>query len=303
RRVGPGSGRVVRDRPDLRGGRGRYRGGGAERPVHGDHYRRAGWPRPARHPARPVTRDPGSARPLTGPPGYVEFDDIPWDMDRSPTSRRCHPERSAGGDQPPPGAAKDLPGAWLVRREILRCAHADRGGLGLAAGSSQDDRIAVADWSRARRADGSEIVSPDTHVNPAALFGLVHELDRDRLDIAGGFETEDARIEVVHGVQGAADVLGLAEAVLLALKGDIGVRDPVGLQCLHHRLGLRRWDDRIFQSLEQDDRAGDAVGVVERRPLTVQVLGLGVGADQAVEVARLELVRVASQSGGVGYAE
>ena len=48
---------------------------------------------------------------------------------------RCHPERRRGRRPAGPGAAKDLPAAWPLRREILRSA-ARRSA---PAGSAQDD--------------------------------------------------------------------------------------------------------------------------------------------------------------------
>src|SRR2546427_714514 len=80
--------------------------------------------------------------------------------------------------------------------------------------------------------------------------------------------------------------------VLLAREWDVGERDIVGLQRPDHLLGLAGGDDQVLQALEQDDRTGDPIGEVRRRSLTVDVLRFGVGADQRVEVARFELVRV-----------
>jgi hypothetical protein len=44
----------------------------------------------------------------------------------------------------------------------------------------------------------------------------------DGFDRVGEREVEDAGVEVEFAVEGALDVLGLAEAVLLALEGDVG---------------------------------------------------------------------------------
>jgi len=44
------------------------------------------------------------------------------DTCQPPRLPACHPERSRGRRPAAPGAAKDLPAAWPVRREILRSA-------------------------------------------------------------------------------------------------------------------------------------------------------------------------------------
>src|SRR5215211_2116484 len=125
--------------------------------------------------------------------------------------------------------------------------------------------------------------------------------DRDRVDLVGQVEAEHAAVEVELGFQGPADVGRLAEAVLLAREGQVGVRDGLGVEGGGHHLGLGRGDDLVLKALEQDDRAGQAVGEVDRRPLPVQRLGLRPGADEAVQVAGLELVGVAGQPGQVGH--
>ena len=79
-------------------------------------------------------------------------------------------------------------------------------------------------------------------------------------------------------------------------KRQVGVGDALGVEGGGHHLGLGRGHDLVLQALEEDHRAGQAVGVVDRRPLPVQGLGLRPGADQAVEVAGLELVGVAGQA-------
>src|SRR6266545_4822597 len=99
-------------------------------------------------------------------------------------------------------------------------------------------------------------------------------LDRHGFDLVGEIEAEDAAVEVQLGLEGAADVLGPAEAVLLALEGQVGVGDALQVEGARHLLGL----------------AG-------------QLRGLRIGTDQAVEVARLELVGVPGERLDVSHAE
>src|SRR5262249_43959016 len=58
--------------------------------------------------------------------------------------------------------------------------------------------------------------------------------------------------------------------------------------------GLVGEDDAILEPLEKDDRTRQPVGVVDGRPLAVELLARGEGGDEDVLVARLELVVVAA---------
>src|SRR4029077_2734790 len=141
--------------------------------------------------------------------------------------------------------------------------------------------------------------------NPGALSrrGTIHPgLDLDRLQLVGGVEAEDAAVEVELGFEAADLGLRLAEAVLLALEGEVGVGDAVGGHRGDHRLRLVRRHNRILESLEEDHRGAQAPGEVDRRALAVEVGALRIRADQPVEVAGLELVRVAGEGLGVGDA-
>ena len=73
-------------------------------------------------------------------------------------------------------------------------------------------------------------------------------------------------------------------------------------QGLDDHLGLARRHDLVLDALEHDERAVELVDVVDRRALDVEVAALGVGADQRVEVAGLELVGVRGQRLEVGDA-
>ena len=76
-------------------------------------------------------------------------------------------------------------------------------------------------------------------------------------------EAEDARVEEELAVQGALDVLRAAEAVLLALEGDVGDGETFSLQGLEHRLGLVRGNYLVLEALKEHDRARESLRVVE----------------------------------------
>jgi hypothetical protein len=64
---------------------------------------------------------------------------------------------------------------------------------------------------------------------------------------------------------------------------------------LDHILGLGERNYFVLQALEDNHRAIQSVGKVNGRTGDVEIAVLGVGADQAVEVARFELVRVSGE--------
>ena len=109
--------------------------------------------------------------------------------------------------------------------------------------------------------------------------------------------TEDQRgVEIELRVEGALDRLGAAEAVLFAGEQQIADRNAAGAQRVDHHLGLVRRHDAVVGALEEDDRAvAGRSAWSQRRALAVEILALGIGADQPVEIARLELVGVAGQ--------
>ena len=127
-------------------------------------------------------------------------------------------------------------------------------------------------------------------------------LNLHRLDLAGGREAEDAPVEVQLRLRRALDVRRLAEAVLLALKRDVGNGQALLPQRIDHPLGLVGRHDLVLQTLEKNNRTGEPVDGMDGGALLVQFGAFGVGADQRVEVARLELVRVLRQRRGVGDA-
>ena len=105
-------------------------------------------------------------------------------------------------------------------------------------------------------------------------------------------ESEHPRIEVILPLQRLLNILRLAEAVLLAGEFEEGDGQAFALERVGHAAGLVGRDDAVFKPLEEDDRAGETVKVVDRRALPVQVGALRVGADEPIHVMRLEFVRV-----------
>jgi len=83
--------------------------------------------------------------------------------------------------------------------------------------------------------------------------------------------------------------------VLLAFERQVRERQILGPQRFDHAFSLRRRHHPVFESLEQDHRARQPVGEVDRRPLVIHSPGRRIGTDQPIEVARLELVGVDGQ--------
>ena len=88
----------------------------------------------------------------------------------------------------------------------------------------------------------------------------------------------------------------------LALVLHVGMPHAVRGQRVADRERLRRRDDRVIRPLQDQHRRAQPVPVRERRSVDVQVLGLGQRADEAIEVARLEVVRVRGEGTEVGDA-
>src|SRR5205085_6317055 len=128
-------------------------------------------------------------------------------------------------------------------------------------------------------------------------------LYRDWLDPVGQFETKNSRVEIEFVVQRAFDVLCLPESVLLAGKRDVRNWYSLRAHGLDHLLRLVRRHDFVFQALKKDHRTREPLGKVNRRPFKVDVLALWIRPEQAGEVLRLVLVRVASQCFGVADTE
>jgi anti-sigma regulatory factor (Ser/Thr protein kinase) len=130
--------------------------------------------------------------------------------------------------------------------------------------------------------------------------GSAHQLEHRH---ARRLEAQHLTVEGELGLQGGDDRGGLAEAVGLALERQVGVRDARALERSQEQLGLRRRHDRVVQPLQQQDRAVEPVDVGQRGPRVVDGAGLGQRPDQAVQVARLEVVGVLRHRHEVGDAE
>ena len=125
----------------------------------------------------------------------------------------------------------------------------------------------------------------------------------DRVEVVGGLEPEDLAEERQLGLERSTDRGGAAEPVPLALEREVGVRDAVRRQRRHDRLRLGRRDDLVVEALHDQHRAGDLVEEMDRRTLAIQLRRLRVRTHESVEVARLELVRVARHRLEIAHAE
>src|SRR5262249_46210730 len=96
-------------------------------------------------------------------------------------------------------------------------------------------------------------------------------------------------------LEGAPRVFSAPEAVLLTRERQISHRQSLRLERGHHALGLARRHDAIVEPLEDDDRARQPIDRVNRRALSIELARLWVRADQALEIGRLEFVRVGGQ--------
>ena len=88
--------------------------------------------------------------------------------------------------------------------------------------------------------------------------------------------------------------------MLLAGERQIGAGDALAPHRVKHQLRLVGRDDAVFQPLQQNDGAGQAVGLVDGRPPAIDVRALRVRRHQSVQVSGLELVGVRRQRGQVG---
>src|ERR1041385_8361413 len=91
--------------------------------------------------------------------------------------------------------------------------------------------------------------------------------------------------------------------MLLALEGNIGDRQSLLAQRLHHHLRLIRQHYLIFKSLKEDDRTRKPLCKVERRALAIKVCARRIRANQPVQITRLELVRLRRERREVADAE
>src|SRR2546425_1340199 len=86
-------------------------------------------------------------------------------------------------------------------------------------------------------------------------------LDLKRLQLVGRLQPEHLRQEREVHLERPLDVLGLAEAVALAVEAKVRVRDAAPSEGGRDRLRLRRRDDLVVLTLEEQKRPRDRVGV------------------------------------------
>src|SRR5687768_8924330 len=110
-----------------------------------------------------------------------------------------------------------------------------------------------------------------------------------------GPEPEDRSVKVQLGFETPHDRLRLPEPVLLALERQMRDRQSLRAGSVRHHRGLIRRHDAVLESLKQDDRAGQPIDEVNRRAGAILLARLGIRTDEAIQVSRLELVRVAGK--------
>ena len=72
----------------------------------------------------------------------------------------------------------------------------------------------------------------------------------DRLKVVGQLEAEDLRVERELRLQRPSLVLGLAEAMALALEEQVGMRQTLALQRCHDGVRLRLGHDKVISALQ-----------------------------------------------------
>mgnify|MGYP006877089128 CR=1 FL=1 len=92
--------------------------------------------------------------------------------------------------------------------------------------------------------------------------------------VVGGFEPEAVGEERQLGLQRTDHVGGPAEPVALVRELDEGERHALALQGIGHEVCLGGGNHGILGALEQQDRGGQAIHVVDGRPLPVDGLVL-----------------------------
>src|SRR5207248_7677145 len=81
--------------------------------------------------------------------------------------------------------------------------------------------------------------------------GLLEVVDRHRFDRVGQREAEDLGVEIELAFERSLDVLRDAEAVLLALEGDVGDRQALLAEGGDDQLRLVRRDNLVLQRSEE----------------------------------------------------
>src|SRR5215203_1264763 len=99
---------------------------------------------------------------------------------------------------------------------------------------------------------------------PSSVFCLLAVSNFNRLDVVRRRESEDLAVEVELGLEAADDRLGATEAVLLAFEQEQRHRESFRAYGGGHHLRLVRRHDLVLESLEQDQRARQAIDEVNR---------------------------------------
>src|SRR4249919_3568235 len=104
------------------------------------------------------------------------------------------------------------------------------------------------------------------------LWGSFQVVDRHGFDAISRLEAKHLSVEVELGLEAAHDVLGLAEAVLLAWVGEIGHRKSLLPHGVGHHLRLIGRHHSVLEALEEDQRARQAADGMDWRPRHITLL-------------------------------
>src|SRR5213594_615208 len=116
-------------------------------------------------------------------------------------------------------------------------------------------------------------------------------------------EAKDAPEEDQFGLQGSYDVRPLAKPVAFSFEFEVGNQAAGGARRLDDGAALLRRHRSVVTALEGDERRAAARHVSSRAACPVDLAAGRKWSDQAVEVARLELVGVCGQRLEVGDAK
>ena len=95
-------------------------------------------------------------------------------------------------------------------------------------------------------------------------MSLAQVVDRQRLNRVCRGKSKDRAIEIELGLEAPNDVFRFAKAVLFTGKCHISNREPFPDRGGCHHLGLVRWNDLVFEPLEQDQRRRQSIGEMNR---------------------------------------
>src|SRR5438309_8931725 len=106
-------------------------------------------------------------------------------------------------------------------------------------------------------------------------------------------EAENGTIEEQLGLEAAADGVSLAESMLLAFKREECDGQALRAHGVGHRPRLARRHHLVLEALEKNERARQSVHEVDWRPSAIDITTGRVRPEEAIEIPRLEFVRVA----------